>query len=387
MLNKIREDWFSNIGPDLLSVLVIGLVLIPETIGFAFIAGVDPSISFLSVISMSIMVGLFGGRKGMISASAGSMALVLAVLVRDHGTSYIMPVTLMTGIFQIIFGVCKAGKLVKYIPEAVMHGFVNALGILIFVDQIHYFKGQGLVMYILVGIGILVIYTFPYLTKKIPAAIIAIIVVTVIALLFKVDGYNLGTLKGLELGYPKFLIPTIPINAHTIGIILIYSISLAIVGSVESLLTAKTLDEMTNTESNKSRECIGQGLGNILTAFIGGMAGCALVGQSIINTKSGGRTRLSTFFVGIFFMIYIVFFIDIVKIIPIAAVIAVMVMIAITTVNWKSIYTIPKSSITDTIVMIVTVVVVLATSNLAIGVVIGVALYYIFAAFKRRKIA
>lgn len=387
MLSKIKEDWFSNIGPDLLSVLVIGLVLIPETIGFAFIAGVDPSTSFLSVISMSIMVGIFGGRKGMISASAGSMALVLAVLVRDYGTSYIMPVTLMTGVFQIIFGICKAGKLVKYIPESVMHGFVNALGILIFVDQIHYFKGQGLVMYILVGIGILVIYTFPYLTKKIPPAIISIIVVTIIALLFKVDGYNLGTLKGLELGYPKFLLPTIAINAHTIGIILMYSISLAIVGSVESLLTAKTLDEMTNTESNKSRECIGQGLGNILTAFIGGMAGCALVGQSIINTKSGGRTRLSTFFVGIFFMIYIVFFIDIVKIIPIAAVIAVMVMIAITTVNWKSIYTIPKNSITDTIVMIVTVAIVLATSNLAIGVVIGVILHYIFAAFKKGKIA
>ena len=387
MLSKIKEDWFSNIGPDLLSVLVIGLVLIPETIGFAFIAGVDPSTSFLSVISMSIMVGIFGGRKGMISASAGSMALVLAVLVREYGTSYIMPVTLMTGVFQIIFGICKAGKLVKYIPESVMHGFVNALGILIFVDQIHYFKGQGLVMYILVGIGILVIYTFPYLTKKIPPAIISIIVVTIIALLFKVDGYNLGTLKGLELGYPKFLLPTIAINAHTIGIILMYSISLAIVGSVESLLTAKTLDEMTNTESNKSRECIGQGLGNILTAFIGGMAGCALVGQSIINTKSGGRTRLSTFFVGIFFMIYIVFFIDIVKIIPIAAVIAVMVMIAITTVNWKSIYTIPKNSITETIVMIVTVAIVLATSNLAIGVVIGVILHYIFVAFKKRKTA
>ncbi len=387
MLSKIKEDWFSNIGPDLLSVLVIGLVLIPETIGFAFIAGVDPSTSFLSVISMSIMVGIFGGRKGMISASAGSMALILAVLVRDYGTSYIMPVTLMTGVFQIIFGICKAGKLVKYIPESVMHGFVNALGILIFVDQIHYFKGQGLVMYILVGIGILVIYTFPYLTKKIPPAIISIIVVTIIALLFKVDGYNLGTLKGLELGYPKFLLPTIAINAHTIGIILMYSISLAIVGSVESLLTAKTLDEMTNTESNKSRECIGQGLGNILTAFIGGMAGCALVGQSIINTKSGGRTRLSTFFVGIFFMIYIVFFIDIVKIIPIAAVIAVMVMIAITTVNWKSIYTIPKNSITETIVMIVTVAIVLATSNLAIGVVIGVILHYIFVAFKKRKTA
>ncbi|MGL4760282.1 MAG: SulP family inorganic anion transporter [Sarcina sp.] len=385
MLQTIKEDWFSNIGLDLLSTAVIGLVLIPETIGFAFIAGVDPSVSFLAVFAMSVMVSLFGARKGMISASAGSMALVLAVVVRKYGVDYIMPVTVATGIIQVLFSVFKAGRIIKYIPDAVMHGFVNALGILIFIDQMHYFKGQGLAMYILVGVGLLVIYTFPLLTKKIPAAIIAIIVVTIVVLIFSLNVIKLGDLKGIELTLPTLHLPQIAFTARNTGIILIYGISLAIVGSVESLLTAKALDEMTGTDSNKSKECFGQGLGNIVTGFIGGMAGCALVGQSFINTKSGGRTRLSTLMAGTFLVIYVVVLSHWVKMIPIAAVVAVMIMIAITTCDWKSITSIPKRPISDTIVMIVTVVVVLATSDLAIGVIVGMLLYYGIRYFKMKK--
>ena len=386
MWKTIKEDWFSNIGPDLLSVAVIGLVLIPETIGFAFIAGVDPVVSFLAVLSMSVMVSIFGGRQGMISASAGSMALVLAVVVRKYGVEYIMPITVVTGIIQIIFAFFKAGRIVKYIPDAVMHGFVNSLGILIFIDQLHYFKGQGLVMYILVGLGLVVIYIFPRITKKVPAAIIAIVIITLVAVILKLNVYDLGDLKGIEFPMPTLHLPQIAFTGKVIGIILMYSVSLAIVGSVESLLTAKALDEMTGTDSNKSRECFGQGIGNIVTGFIGGMAGCALVGQSFINTKSGGRTRLSTFCVGIFLVLYVVVFSYFVKLIPIAAVVAVMIMIAETTVDWNSLKSIPKTSLLDNVVMIITVIVVLATSNLAIGVVVGMILYYVGKHFKTKKI-
>ncbi|MGL5574950.1 MAG: SulP family inorganic anion transporter [Sarcina sp.] len=386
MLKTIKEEWFSNIGPDLISTAVIGLVLIPETIGFAFIAGVEPSVSFLAVLAMSIMVSLFGARKGMISASAGSMALVLAVIVRKYGVEYIMPITVVTGIIQILFGVFKFGKIVKYIPQAVMHGFVNALGILIFIDQLHYFKGQGFIMYILVGIGLLIIYTFPFLTKKIPGAIIAIVIVTIIVLVFKVNVASLGDLKGIELSFPTLHLPQIAFTAKNIGVILLYSVSLAIVGSVESLLTAKALDEMTGTDSNKSRECIGQGLGNIVTGLIGGMAGCALVGQSFINTKSGGRTRLSTLAAGVFLVIYVVVLGSLVKLIPIAAVVAVMIMIAITTFDWSSITKASKKPTEDTLVMITTVILVLITSNLAVGVVIGMVLYYAIKYLKMKKL-
>ncbi|MGL4656638.1 MAG: SulP family inorganic anion transporter [Sarcina sp.] len=382
----IKEEWFSNIGPDLLSTAVIGLVLVPETIGFAFIAGVEPSVSFLAVFAMSVMVSLCGARKGMISASAGSMALVLAVIVRNYGVEYIMPITVATGIIQILFGLFKAGKIVKYIPDAVMHGFVNALGILIFIDQLHYFKGQGLIMYILVGVGLLVIYTFPLLTKKIPGSIIAIVVVTVIVLVLGINVANLGDLKGIELSFPTLHLPQIAFTSKSISIILLYSFSLAIVGSVESLLTAKALDEMTGTDSNKSRECVGQGIGNIVTGFIGGMAGCALVGQSFINTKSGGRTRLSTLSAGVFLVIYVVVLSSLVKVIPIAAVVAVMIMIAITTFDWTSITKATKKPISDTVVMAITVITVLITSNLAIGVVLGMVLYYGIRYFKMKRV-
>lgn len=386
LLKTIKEDWFSNIGKDLISTAVIGLVLIPETIGFAFIAGVEPSVSFLAVLAMSVMVSLFGARKGMISASAGSMALVLAVIVRKYGVEYIMPVTVATGIIQILFGIFKVGRIVKYIPDAVMHGFVNALGILIFIDQLHYFKGQGLIMYILVGVGLLVIYTLPFLTSKVPGAIVGIIVVTIIVLVFKINVSSLGDLKGIEFSFPTLHLPQISFTIRNIGIILLYGVSLAIVGSVESLLTAKALDEMTGTDSDKSRECVGQGLGNIVTGFIGGMAGCALVGQSFINTKSGGRTRLSTLSAGIFLVIYVVVLSHLVKLIPIAAVVAVMIMIAITTFDWTSLTKASKKPVSDTIVMIVTVAVVLGSSNLAIGVIVGMILYYAIKYFKMKKI-
>lgn len=383
MLQRIKEEWFSNIGKDLLSVAVIGLVLIPETIGFAFIAGVDVVTSFISVFSMSLMVSIFGGRKGMISSSAGSMALVLAVIVRKYGVDYIMPITVATGIIQIIFGIFNVGKFIKYIPDSVMFGFVNSLGILLFTDQLHYFKNSGFWMYLLVAIGLIIIYIFPILTKKIPPAIIAIIVVTSITVIFKLNVFKLGQLSGITLSFTGLHMPRISI-LNNIGIILLYSISLAIVGTVESLLTAKTLDEMTNTTSNKNRECIGQGFGNILTAFLGGMAGCALVGQSIINTKSGGRTRLSTLFAGLFLVIYVVVLSPFVKKIPIAAVVSVMIMISMTTINWKSIISIYKSRFSDTVVMISTIILVLWTSNLAIGVVVGMILYYIFKYFREK---
>lgn len=372
MLETIKKDWFSNIRVDLLSSFVVGLSMIPETAGFAIMVGLSPMVAFYTTFCMSIIVAFFGSRKAMISAAAGSMALVLIVVAKEYGVEYIGLVTIATGIIQILFGIFKIGNLLRFIPKSVMYGFVNSLGIMLFVDQLRFFKDESYIMYILVLIGLAVIYLFPLITKKIPQNLMAIIVVTAIVMIFGIKVPDLGILGNISANLPSFVLPKVAINLKTLMIVIPYAFSLAIVGSVESLLTAQSLDEIIGDESNKNREAMAQGLGNIVTGFFSGMAGCALIGQSTINSKSGAKTRLSTLFAGVSLMILVSVFSEYVTKIPIAALVAVMIMISITTFSIDSIKNIRKIPIIDTMIMIITVVTVLITQNLAIGVILGI---------------
>lgn len=385
MLEIFKRDYLSNIKTDLLSGFVVGLSMIPEVAGFAIMVGLSPMVAFYTTFCMSIIVGIFGARKGMISAAAGSVGLILVVLAKKYGVEYVGLTTIAAGIIQIIFGIFKIGKLLKFIPQSVMFGFVNALGILLLKDQLHFFFRQGYMMYLLVGGGLAIIYLFPLLTKKIPSHLIAIIVITAIVIFFKIDVPNLGTIGNISAGLPPFTLPIVSITVQNIIIILPYAISIALVGTIESLLTAKTLDQIiTDDGSNKNRETIAQGLGNIVSGFFSGMSGCALVGQSIINSKSGAKTRLSTIFAGVSLMVLVSIFSYYVTRIPIAALVAVMIMISITTFNWDSITKIKIIPIHETFIMIITVIVVLYTGNLAIGVIIGVILTELYKLYKRK---
>lgn len=385
MLEIFKRDYLSNIKTDLLSGFVVGLSMIPEVAGFAIMVGLSPMVAFYTTFCMSIIVGIFGARKGMISAAAGSVGLILVVLAKKYGVEYVGLTTIAAGIIQIIFGVCKIGKLLRFIPQSVMFGFVNALGILLFKDQLHFFFGQRYMMYILVILGLAIVYLFPLLTKKIPSNLIAIITVTAIVIIFKIDVPNLGTIGNISAGLPPFTLPIVPITLHNIIIILPYAISIALVGTIESLLTAKNLDEIiADEESNKNRETIAQGVGNIVSGFFSGMSGCALVGQSTINSKSGARTRLSTIFAGVTLMVLVSVFSYYVTRIPIAALISVMIMISITTFNWTSIIKIKTIPVYETVIMIITVIAVLYTGNLAVGVILGVILTELYKFYKRR---
>lgn len=376
MIEKIKNEWLSNIQKDLLSSFVVGLSMIPETAGFAIMVGLSPSVAFYTTFFMSFVLSIVGSRKAMISAAAGSVALVLVGVCKNYGVEYIGIVTVMAGIIQILFGIFKIGKLLKYIPESVMFGFVNALGILLLKEQFKFFYGQSYQMYILVLIGILIIYLFPLITKKVPSNLICIIAVTAVALIFKMHVPNLGT---IEHGGMEFKFMTLHnLNLKIFIELIPYAVSLALVGTIESLLTAKTLDDIIGDSSDKNKEARGQGIGNIVSGLLGGMTGCALVGQSIINSKSGAKTRLSTFFAGFSLIVLVLVFNDYVTKIPIAAVVAVMIMISITTFNFKSITNIRNIKIQDTINMIIVVILVLFTDNLAIGVVVGVLINLFF---------
>lgn len=381
MIENIKKEWFSNVLGDLLAGLVVALSLIPGVIGFSIIAGVDPMIGFYASFAMAIILAFAGGRPGMISAATGAMALVLAGLVKDYGVQYMFAATILTGIIQIILSFLKAGRLMKFIPTSVMNGFVNALGILIFTSQLSSFSGESWPMYLMVIGGFGIIYLFPKINKTIPSTIISIIVITTISLFTESNVMLVGDMGNISGNLPQFSIPNVSFNLETLRIILPYSISLSIVGLIESLLTAQVIDDMTETTSNKNRECFGQGVGNILLGFLGGMASCATIGQSIVNIKSGGRGRLSTLMTGLYLMIMILSLDKLVAQIPLAALVAVMFLVAASTFNWESLTEIHKIPITDSIVMVVTVIVVLGTHNLAIGVLAGVILNKFFNIF------
>ncbi|GAA7898602.1 SulP family inorganic anion transporter [Helicobacter pylori] len=371
-MEKIQKEWLSNIQKDLLSGFVVGLSVIPETAGFAIMVGLDVGVAFYTTFYMAFVLSLFGARKAMISAAAGSVALILVGVVKNYGLEYAGVATLMAGILQILLGYLKIGNLLRFIPQSVMYGFVNALGILLLMEQFKFLQNQNLGVFVLLAIGILIIYLFPLITKKIPSNLICILIVSAIALIFDMHAPNLGSIEQGVSGFHFVIIPKNLDFKMVLGL-LPYALSLALVGTIESLLTAKTLDViLKDGVSDKNKETKAQGLGNIISGLLGGMTGCALVGQSIINAKSGAKTRLSTFFAGFSLMMLILVFNEYVVKIPIVAVVAVMVMISFTTFNFQSIINIKKIKLYDTLNMLLVVAVVLYTHNLAIGVVVGV---------------
>ncbi len=377
-MQSLKQQWFGNIRGDILSGLVVALALIPEAIAFSIIAGVDPMIGLYASFCIAVVIAFVGGRPGMISAATGAMALVIVDLVADHGLQYLLAATILTGIIQILFSIFGIAKLMRFIPNSVMIGFVNALAILIFMAQVPHFLGEGIVTYIFIAVTLCIVYIVPKFIKVIPAPLIAIVVLTAMTFIFHIDLKTIGDLGTIQQSLPHFLIPDIPFNLTTLSIILPYSIALALVGLMESLMTAQILDDMTDTTSNKRTEARGQGIANIVNGFFGGMAGCAMIGQSTINVKSGGRGRLSTLIAGVFLMFLIVVLGNVVIDIPMPVLVGIMIMVCIGTFDWHSfkyIVTAPKS---DAFVMIATVVVVVYTNNLAIGVILGVILSALF---------
>ena len=385
MFSNVREQWFSNIRADVLAGLVVGLALIPEAIAFSIIAGVDPKVGLYASFCIAVVISFVGGRPAMISAATGAMALVMASLVKEHGLQYLLAATLLTGVLQILAGYLKLAKLMRFVSKSVVIGFVNALAILIFMAQLPELINVTWHVYALVGLGLAIIYLFPLLPKigkLIPSPLVCIIVISLIAVGFGIDIRTVGDMGELPDTLPVFLLPDIPLNLETLQIILPYSIALAAVGLLESMMTATIIDEMTDTPSDKFQECKGQGIANIASGFMGGMAGCAMIGQSMINVKSGGLTRLSTFSAGVFLLILVVFISDWLKVIPMAALVAVMIMVSISTFEWKSLTGFKSNPKSSNVVMIATVIVVVATHNLALGVLTGVLLSALFLANK-----
>jgi len=382
LLPQLREEWFGNYRADLLAGLVVALALIPEAIAFSIIAGVDPKIGLYASFSIACIVAITGGRPGMISAATAATAVLMVTLVKEHGLQYLLAATVLAGLIQIVAGVFKLGFVMRFVSRSVMTGFVNALAILIFMAQLPELYNVPYLTYLMVAAGLAIIYLFPYVTKAVPSPLVCIIALTTVSLVLGMDIRTVGDMGELPSTLPVFLLPDVPLNWETFRIILPYSAAVAAVGLLESLMTASIVDELTDTTSDKNRECIGQGIANTATGFIGGMAGCAMIGQSIINVKSGGRGRLSCFCAGLFLLLMIVFLGDWVKQIPMAALVAIMIMVSIGTFSWSSIKNLRDHPRSSSAVMLATVIVVVTTHNLAIGVMVGVLLSGIFFAWK-----
>lgn len=364
----------------------MALAIIPEAIAFSIIAGVYPMVGLYASFCIAVIISFVGGRPGMISAATGSIALLMGPLVKDYGLNYLLAATILTGVIQLIFGACKIAKVMKFIPRAVMIGFVNALAILIFMAQVPHFIGISNITYIFVALTLLIVYIVPRFIKSIPAPLIAIVLLSAVAIFMKLDLRTVGDLGSITKSLPKFFIPNVPFSFETLNIIFPYSIALAIVGLLESLLTSSIVDDMTDTESDKHKESRGQGIANIITGFFGGMAGCAMIGQSVINVKSGGRRRLSTLVAGVFLMFLILVLGDLVVQIPMSVLVGIMIMVCIGTFDRSSFSYLIKAPKSDAIVMLATVIIVIGTSDLSKGVLAGVILSALFFVSKISKI-
>ncbi|MCA1053698.1 SulP family inorganic anion transporter [Rossellomorea aquimaris] len=384
--SKIKNEWFGNIRGDILAGMVVAMALIPEAIAFSIIAGVDPMVGLYASFCIAVVIAFVGGRPGMISAATGATALLMTTLVAEHGLKYLLAATILTGVIQIVMGVLKLGRLMKFVPRSVMVGFVNALAILIFTAQLPHFVGEKWIMYAMVAAALAIIYILPRFTKVVPSPLVAIVTLTIFSVMAGTGVRTVGDMGELTQTLPVFLIPDIPLTFETLQIIFPYSLSIAIVGLVESLLTASIVDDMTDTTSDKNIEAKGQGMANIVSGFFGGMAGCAMIGQSVINVKSGGRGRLSAFVAGTFLMILILLLDDFLVQIPMAALVGVMFMVSIGTFDWGSVMNLHKTPITDSIVMFATVITVLFTHDLSKGVLVGIILSAIFFASKISKV-
>ncbi|MCM2475207.1 SulP family inorganic anion transporter [Rhizobium sp. CG5] len=385
-LTRYRQEWFGNVRSDLLSGLLVALALIPEAIAFSIIAGVDPKVGLFASFSIAVIIAFVGGRAGMISAATAATAVLMTPLVKDHGLEYLLAATVLAGLLQICAGFLKLGMVMRFVSKSVMTGFVNALAILIFMAQLPELTGVTPVTYVLVAAALGIIYLLPLITKAVPSPLVGIVVLTAVSLYFGFDVRTVGDMGELPSTFPTFHLPMVPLTLETLWIVLPYSVAVAIVGLLESLMTAQLVDELTDTPSSRHQECIGQGIANTATGFIGGMAGCAMIGQSMINVKTGGRGRLSTFCAGIFLLILCVVLGDWVSLIPMPALVAIMIMVSVGTFSWKSIVNLKYHPQSSSIVMLATVITVVTTHNLAIGVLVGVLLSGIFFAWKIAQI-
>jgi SulP family sulfate permease len=370
---------------EVLAGLVVALALIPEAISFSIIGGVDPRVGLFSSFIMAVTIAFLGGRPAMISAATGAVALVIAPVARDYGMDYFIATVILAGVFQLALGVLGVAKLMRFIPRSVMVGFVNSLAILIFTAQLPHLIGVPWLVYPLVAAGLIVMVLMPRLTKAVPAPLVAIVLITAAVVVTAVSVPTVGDQGELPKSLPELFIPNIPLTWETFTIIAPYALAMALVGLLESLMTAKLVDDLTDTHSRKTREALGQGAANMLSGLFGGMGGCAMIGQTMINVKvSGARTRISTFLAGVFLLILVVVLGDLVAIIPMAALVAVMIMVSVATFDWHSVRwsTVKRMPRSETIVMVATVAVVVATHNLAIGVIVGVLVAMV--AFARR---
>ncbi|WP_237404518.1 SulP family inorganic anion transporter [Actinacidiphila reveromycinica] len=370
-----RPPWLSPkvLRVEVLAGLVVGLALIPEAISFSVIAGVDPKVGLFAACTMAMTISVVGGRPAMISASTGAVALVTAPVVRHHGLGYLVATVILAGVFQIVLGSLGVARLMRFVPRSVMVGFVNALGILLFTAQIPNLHDVPWAVYPLVATGLAVMVFFPRLTRAVPAPLVSIVVLTVFTVAAGISVPTVGDKGRLPSALPMPGLPDVPFDTHTLTVIAPYALAMALVGLMETLMTAKLVDDITDTRSDKTRESIGQGIANIVTGIFGGMGGCAMIGQTMINVKSGARTRLSTFLAGFFLLVLCIVLGPVVSHIPMAALVAVMVLVSVGTFDWHSIRpaTLRRMPVGETAVMVVTVAVVVATSNLSIGVVVG----------------
>lgn len=385
-IEKIRRDWFTDIRSNVLSGIVVSLALIPEAIGFSIIAGVDPRVGLYASVVIAIVIAFAGGRPAMISAATAATAVLFGALVRDHGLQYLLAATILAGVIQIVAGWLRVGYIMRFVSRSVLTGFVNALAILIFMAQLPELIGVTWETYAMIAAGLTIIYLLPRFTKVIPSPLVCILVLTVLALAIGIDVRTVADLGELPDALPILLFPDVPLTLETLLIILPTSAAVAAVGLLESLLTASIVDQMTDTGSDKNRESVGQGIANIASGLFGGMAGCAMIGQSVINVKSGGRTRLSTFIAGAFLLFLLLALGDLVGLIPMPALVAIMLMVSISTFSWSSLKDLTLHPRRSSLVMLATVVVVVWTHNLALGVGVGVLLSGIFFAWKVAQI-
>ena len=386
LIQSIRRDWLPNVRGDILSGLVVALALIPEAIGFSVIAGVDPKVGLYASVVIAITISFAGGRPAMISAATAATAVLFGSLVREHGIEYLLAATILAGVIQIAAGWLRIGYVMRFVSRSVMTGFVNALAILIFMAQLPELIGVSWQTYAMIASGLAIIYLFPRLTRAIPSPLACILVLTAAALIFNIDTRSVADLGDLPNALPSLLMPNVPLTLETLLIILPTSVAVAAVGLLESLLTASIVDQMTDTSSDKNRESVGQGIANIASGLFGGMAGCAMIGQSVINVKSGGRTRLSTFAAGTILLFLLLVLGDWVGLIPMPALVAIMIMVSIGTFRWGSLRDLAHHPRRSSLVMLATVITVVGTHNLALGVGVGVLLSGIFFAWKVAQI-
>jgi sulfate permease, SulP family len=383
----VYRDWFSNLRADTLSGLVVALALIPEAIGFSVIAGVDPKVGLYASVVIACVIAFTGGRPAMISAATASTAVLMTGLVHDHGVQYLFAATILMGVFQVLAGIFKLGRLMRFVSRSVMTGFVNALAILIFIAQLPQLIHVPPITYVLIAAGLAIIYLFPRITRVIPSPLVAIAVLTVVAVIFHLPVRSVAELGELPTTIPTFALPAVPLTLDTLKVLAPISLTLAAVGLLESLLTAQIVDDMTDTPSSKNRECVGQGIANMVSAIFGGMGGCAMIGQSVINVSSGGRGRLSTLVAGAFLLVLLVALQDLLRIVPVAALTAVMIMVSINTFSWQSIFQLRSNPLSSSVVMLATVGTVVATGDLSKGVLVGVLLSGVFFAGKVSRLS